>query len=194
MEKKIGVILLAAGSSLRYNGIKLLDFVSGKQMYLHILDKVKMLPLEPKIIVTQYEEIANQAKKEGFHAVINERPEDGISRSIRMGLKEALLLEPSLDALMFSVCDQPYIRQQTIEAVVSAYKVCGKGIICANDGRTMGNPCIFGRAYFTELEQLDGDVGGKRVARQHMEDVFLLQVENPQELVDIDTRIKEETL
>lgn len=190
MEKKVGVVLLAAGSSLRYNGIKLLDFISGKQMYRHILDKIKEMPLEPKIIVTQYEEIARQAKKDGFYAVLNERPEEGISRSIRLGIEKALLLEPSLEALLFSVCDQPYIRQQTIEAAVDAYQTGEKGIVCANDAQTLGNPCIFGRAYFAELAQLEGDVGGKRVVKRHMEDVFLFQVENPQELVDIDTRIE----
>ncbi len=188
MDDKIGLILLAAGNSVRYNGIKLLDTVLEKQMYRHIVDKVKTLPLVPKIMVTQYDEIAEKVLTDGFHVKINDRPEDGISRSIRLGLKEALEIEPSLDAVLFSVCDQPYITRNTIEAVIDAYRSQYQEIVCAYYGDKLGNPCIFGRKYFEELDKLTGDIGGKSIIKHNMEDVFLLQVDNPKELVDIDTR------
>jgi len=188
MDNKIGLILLAAGNSVRYKGIKLLDTVLGKQMYLHIVDKVKTLPLEPKIMVTQYDEIAKTVLKDGFQVKINDRPEEGISRSIRLGLKEALEIEPSLDAILFSVCDQPYIKKDTIEAVIKAYQTQDKSIVCAYYGEKLGNPCIFGRKYFKALDSLTGDIGGKSIIKNNMEDVFLLQVDNPEELIDIDTR------
>lgn len=189
MKKKIGLILLAAGNSVRYEGIKLLDTIGGKQMYLHIVDKIKTLPLEPKIIVTQYDEIAQKSINEGFQVIINDRPEDGISRSIRLGMEEILSIDPSLDAIMFSVCDQPYIKRETIEAVIDAFQTQEKQLISVAHGEKLGNPCIFGRKYFAQLSDLSGDTGGKSVLRKNMEDVFLLHVDNPEELVDIDTRL-----
>ncbi|MFA9464831.1 MAG: NTP transferase domain-containing protein [Velocimicrobium sp.] len=188
MEKKIGLILLAAGNSIRYEGIKLLDTIEGKQMYLHILDAVRTLSIEPKIMVTQYDEIAKKAKKDGFRVIINVHPEMGISRSIQLGLKEALMLEPSLDAVMFSVCDQPHIKTQTMEAVIEAWKTEEKSIVCVTDGNQLGNPCVFAKKYFEKLNELVGDIGGKSIVKKNMEDVFLLQVYNPEELIDIDTR------
>lgn len=189
MEKKIGLILLAAGSSIRYEGIKLLDTIAGKQMYLHILEQVKDLSLEPKVIVTQYDEIEQRALKEGFHVIRNERPQDGISRSIRLGVEAILSYEPKLEGMMFSVCDQPYITKETIEDVMDAFCMQEKQIVCATHGEKLGNPCIFGKKYFSSLCRLEGDTGGKAVVKENKNDIFLVQVENSKELVDIDTKL-----
>lgn len=36
--------------------------------------------------------------------------------------------------------------------------------------------------------ELTGDKGGKQVVKRHMDDLFLLEVKDPQELQDLDTK------
>ena len=63
--KKIGIVLLAAGNSKRYGGIKLLDTMDGKKMYLHIFDHIREISGFTKVVVTQYEEIYEKALEYG---------------------------------------------------------------------------------------------------------------------------------
>lgn len=186
---KIGIILLAAGNSIRYSGIKLLDIISGKKMYLHILKRSSLLSASPKIIVTQYQEIQDIASHYGFEAVMNYDPQLGISHSLKLGLQMAIAKEPDLEGVMFGVCDQPYLEQSTMEHLITTFLASDKNIACVSNQGSMGNPCIFGKIYFEELLALTGDVGGKKVIKNHPEDVEQLIVENELELLDIDLRI-----
>lgn len=185
--EQLGLILLAAGNSVRYQGIKLLDVIDGKKMYLHIMDKMEKLFFAKRIVVTQYDEIADMAEKRGYQVVINDHPEQGISSSLRLGLLE-LQKDKTVDGVLFSVCDQPYLSENTIRQI---QEVCGKTearIVCAGFGEQLGNPCAFHKDFFPELLALRGDVGGKRVIKAHMEECQVICAKTEKELIDIDVR------
>jgi CTP:molybdopterin cytidylyltransferase MocA len=160
-------------------------------MYLHILELLKTFPQEPKIIVTQYDEIVSCAPEYGFEAILNIEPELGISHSIHLGLKAALEKNPSLDGMMFGVCDQPYLKRSTIERLFQAFSSTDKHIAALTWQESIGNPCIFGRKYYEELFALTLDVGGKKVLNRHPEDVERVMVQEEKELIDIDTKDKD---
>ena len=159
-------------------------------MYLHILEILKSFPLSPKIIVTQYDEIVSCTLEYGFEAVLNHEPELGISHSIHLGLKAALDKNPSLDGVMFGVCDQPYLTRSSIERLLQTFYDTDKNIAALAWQESIGNPCIFGRKYFDELFALTLDVGGKKVLNRHPEDVERVLVQEEKELIDIDTKDK----
>jgi CTP:molybdopterin cytidylyltransferase MocA len=188
-SKKIGIVLLAAGSSSRYQGIKLLDTIEGKKMYLHIMEKLQSLPLSPKIIVTQYDEISSTAPEYGYVPIMNMETQLGISHSIQTGLKQALMLEPKLEAVMFGVCDQPFVTSASLGKLMEAFQNTDQNLVVLTYQDRMGNPCIFGKKYFPELFALSGDVGGKVIIRNHSEDVLPVDVSQERELIDIDIRI-----
>lgn len=89
----------------------------------------------------------------------------------------------------FVVCDQPYLKAATIKDLVNGWRDSRKGIGCLCTWETLGNPAIFSRRYSKELYELKGDVGGKRIIRRHIEDLYLHEVEDGLELVDIDVNI-----
>lgn len=194
---RLAVVVLAAGNSRRFGSNKLLYEIDGKKMYERCLSVVEKLIREvpgeraPLVgwevsvtVVTQYEEIAATAVSRGFEAVVNPRPQDGISSSLRLGLGA----NPEVDACLFTVADQPWLTGTTLRALVLTWRDSGKGIACAAAGGIPGNPCIFSAKYFPELLALRGDTGGKRVVRAHPEDVALLEVTDEKELTDIDTK------
>lgn len=201
----VALVLLAAGDSRRFHGNKLLSIFQGKAMYRHIVDQVSQLPegfFCRKILVTQYPEIAEDLGNEGYEVVENHESHLGISHSIHLALKtlgtpagSAELAEPAelavaaeADAVCFAVCDQPWLRRATIEALFETWEKSGQGLACLCHQGNFGNPAVFERQYWAELMELQGDVGGKRVLRRHLDDLCLCEVEDGKELVDIDVR------
>ena len=194
-------ILLAAGNSTRFDGNKLLHEIDGKQMYRIVLEHLNQLlqdgKLENLVVVTQYEEIENiiLSSMEEVMVVRNMRPEEGISRSIQLGIEMIESVCHESEACMFCVCDQPYMKQATIQVFIEDYRnkcdanKCdgSKKIgICAHGNRG-GNPVIFPKSYYEELKQLTGDKGGKQVVMKHLDEVYLFPVEE-YELEDVDVR------
>ena len=61
-------------------------------------------------VVTQYEEIEQAARSLGVNVYINPHPDEGISSSLKIGLKANL----DVDACLFTVSDQPWLTIATI--------------------------------------------------------------------------------
>ncbi len=190
---KLGLTMLAAGNSRRFGSNKLLYGIDGMPMYRHILLELVQVRdvFEAQghaceiTVVTQYDEIAQEARKLGAQVLYNLHPDEGISSSLKIGLQ----VNRNMDACLFTVADQPWLRGETILGLVGVFLREGKGIACVEyDGKT-GNPCIFSKKYFEELMKLSGDVGGKRVVVAHREDVAVMRVEDGREMVDVDVVI-----
>ena len=135
-------------------------------------------------VVTQYPEIAGKAEAKRSRAIMNHHPEKGISFSIRLGIAA----NRDADACLFAVADQPWLTKGTISGLIHQFLLSGKkigGVVCREQ---MGNPCIFDRQYYEELERLDGDVGGKKILMMHQEDTTWYSVTDEKELTDMDVK------
>ena len=180
-EPKIAVILEAAGNSTRFGSNKLLHIMDdGRPMIASIFDAVRPLDVYKKILVTQYDDIAEMAA--GFDVVMNDRPDLGISRSMQLGLAAA----GDADAYMFCVCDQPGLSTSTIKKLIEAYKKGTAGIVSLAWQGKMCNPKIFSSRYREELMRLSGDTGGRQIIAAHKDDLLLIEAESEDEVKDID--------
>lgn len=186
---KIHLILLAAGFSRRFGSNKLLYPVDGKPMYRHTLDLMIKLASEfegaDASVVTCYEEIAKETKKQGAACFINRHSEQGISSSMQTGLR-AKLEDGAFYA--FFTADQPWLKEETVKEFLCEFLRSGKGIGCVSKQGTAKNPCVFHSRYAKELLSIRGDRGGKQVVRRHPEDVFLFEA-GEEETRDIDTPV-----
>ena len=181
---RINLILLAAGNSKRFNGNKLLTIYKEKPIYMYIVEKVFDLKVNKIICVTQYEEIREALLNTNINIVINDNSSLGISSSIKLGIN----FDKNADGYMFMVCDQPFISIETLNSVIDNFINGDKGIVCVGYGDNKGNPVIFSKKYINELLLLEGDNGGKRVLKRHLNDLKIVNVDNEVELVDIDTQ------
>ena len=133
-------------------------------------------------VVTQYEEIEQAARSLGVNVYINPHPDEGISSSLKIGLKANL----DVDACLFTVSDQPWLTTATIRQLITILKTSGKGIACE---RKLGNPCIFTKKYYDSLLSINGDKGGKAVITAHRDDTAVLKVNDVKELTDMDVKL-----
>ena len=181
---RINLILLAAGNSKRFNGNKLLVIYKEKPIYMHIVEKVLGLEFNKIICVTQYKEIKEALLNTNINVVMNDNSSLGISSSIKLGIN----FDKNADGYMFMVCDQPFISVQTLKSVIDNFINGDKGIVCVGCGDNKGNPVIFSKRYINELLSLEGDSGGKRILKRHLNDLKIVNINNEIELVDIDTQ------
>ena len=188
-QEKPTFIMLAAGNSRRFGSNKLLYEIGGVPMYLRTLHKLQKAASElgncEIIVVTQYEEIEQAARSLGVNVYINPHPDEGISSSLKIGLKANL----DVDACLFTVSDQPWLTIATIRQLITLLKTSGKGIACVSCEGKLGNPCIFTKKYYDSLLSINGDKGGKAVITAHRDDTVVLKVNDVKELTDMDVKL-----
>ena len=183
---KLSIIVLASGNSKRFRENKLLYEIDEKPMYLHTVEKLINLKkkyeyIDEIIFVTKYRKIVEDLQNKDVKIVENKNSEFGISQSIKLGISNS-----KNKVYMFIVCDQPYVREKTIENFISEFIKSGKNLGCVSSNNTLLNPNIFTEKYRKDLLDLEGDKGGKKIILNNLDDLFVFEVDNPKELVDID--------
>ncbi len=128
-------------------------------------------------------EILAAAEARGFIPVLNDRPEDGPPRTIRLGMEAV----GDADGIMFMVADQPLLRRESVAGEIDFFAKNANSIVAMGHGARRGNPVIFPQEFFDELKALRGERGGGAVMAAHSERIMLYQLENGAELMDIDT-------
>ena len=135
MEKP-GCVVLAAGMGKRFGTNKLTTALDGRSLILRALETVPTECFSSVIVVTQYPEILKLAGEFHFAAIHNDNPEQGLSRSIHLGLT-ALRDCP---AVCFQVSDQPLLRRESVAALANFWHQQPEQIAALAHGGVRGNP------------------------------------------------------
>ena len=177
---KIGCVVLAAGNARRFGSNKLQVQVDGESLIRRALETVPSGLVT--VLVSQYPEILSLAGEYGFEAVLNDQPDLGLSRSVRLGLERLT----DCGGVLFLVADQPLLSASAVRAVVRQWREHPSCIVGAACGTRRGNPNVFPREFFPALCALEGDRGGSAVIRQYPERYLAVDVP-PEALADVDT-------
>jgi molybdenum cofactor cytidylyltransferase len=164
----IAGILLAAGLSTRFGRQKLLEPYRGELLVRKTARCFLEAGLQPVVAVVSTEPAFGDALAGlSLTMVENAHPESGISSSIAIGLRA---LPKTINGALIGVADQPYLTVEAVEELVGAFSA-GR-IVVPRFGDHRGNPAIFDRRFFAELNQLRGDRGGQVVVNAHPEAVI----------------------
>lgn len=183
MQMKLGCVLMAAGAARRFGENKLLAEFAGAPLYERALSAIPAEEFAGVAVVSHYEAILRAARLRGFAAVYNPAPEDGVSRTIALGM-DAL---PGMDALLFLVADQPLLRRESVAAQTAFFRAHPRNIVALGHGGRRGNPVVFPAEYFPALRALTGDAGGSAIIRGALDALLLFEIADPLELADVDT-------
>ena len=92
------------------------------------------------------------------------------------------------DYYMFAVADQPYLKSQSVIKLIDRVlkNTGGKRLAFSlRCGDAVGNPCVFNSSLIPQLLSLEGDKGGRSVAKKY--DCVYVDIADERELMDIDT-------
>ena len=188
--ERVGAVVLAAGQANRYGEVKQLLPLAGRPLLHHVLDAVLAAPVDQVSVVlgAHAQAIADSLEAYSRDArvaiVWNRRWQDGLSTSMQQGLRE---LGDGAGAALMVLGDQPGISGELVERLLIRRARTGAPLVAPAWRGRRGNPVLFGRSLFAELEAVTGDEGGRSVVREHRDQIELVDVPDEAALFDIDT-------
>ena len=183
----IGIIILAAGGSLRLGQPKQLLAYEGKTLLENAINAGRESKAIDCVVVLGGNEEVIRKQLDLKHTWVISNPdwEKGMSASLRLGLK-LLITKRSLDAVLLMLVDQPYVDATLLDKMMTKWVNNGKGIVACAYQNTLGVPAIFGKEYFPELLALSDAEGAKKVIYSHP--LETMAIDFPLGIVDVDTQ------
>lgn len=178
-QKKIGVVILAAGESKRLGQPKQLLKYNDQPLLQHTINLVNGLSCTPKVMVLGafIPEIKREIDPFDITICCNKYWKEGISSSIKAGLNTCLELNPEMESVLFLVGDQPFLTGEFLIELISMHKARKSTLTGSEYKQEVGVPALFDRCYFREILALDGNNGAKKVIRNHSKKVVPMKFE-----------------
>ncbi len=160
VHERIAGIVLAAGGSSRFGEPKqLLDWF-GKPMVKFVVEKVIAAGCSPVVVVTgaDHDSVSQALDGVEVEVVCNTGWQVGQSSSVRAAIQS---LPGDISAAIFNLVDQPLIPVELIKELMKKHARNPAPIILPTIDGKPANPVLFDQSVFTDLEKLEGDVGGR---------------------------------
>ncbi len=162
---RVGLVLLAAGSSRRLGSPKqLVRDTDGKSLVRRAAETALGSLCRPVAAVLGAEAGSIAAELAGLDLLltVNSDWQTGLASSLKAGLN-ALLEHGPLDAAVVMLCDQPHVTPALLDSLLTASAETGHQIAACEYGGVLGVPALFAPPLFPDLQALTGDEGARRV-------------------------------
>ena len=168
----VSAVILAAGKSERMGRPKL-ALKLGERSLVGCVVESALLSRAGEVIVVlgkDLDELHSEVKTmasssgKGVRVVFSENPEQGMSFSMRLGIAA---VSEKADGVLFLLGDQPLVRPEHIDAIISRFEKGDVLIVHALYNGKRGNPVLFSASLLGELRAVRGDKGGRDVLAAH---------------------------
>ena len=182
---KTAIIILAAGNSLRLGHPKQLVKHGDTTLLNLTIQAASHSDADQVLVVLGHhdEEIANSISKE-VPVVINPNWEKGMGNSLKFGLQQAQHLFGELNAVMISVCDQPFLSADVFNALMDQ-AVEAPLVASHYENNIIGVPVLFMSNLFADMQSIADDQGAKAIVKMHQNDLKTILFHKGN--IDIDT-------
>ncbi|MEL7022017.1 MAG: nucleotidyltransferase family protein [Bacteroidota bacterium] len=182
-------VLLAAGQARRMGQPKQLLDIDGEPLVVHTARKLlSIAPAIPIITVLGASAAAVRTVLRTLEMELIFHPQfaNGMGTSIAAAVGHLSQQSRRLpDALLISVCDQPYLTTEVLETLIAAHRAQPEQIIVARYAVGYGVPVILPRRLFSVLQNMDGDKGARTLLRERTDELVFVDFERGHE--DLDT-------
>lgn len=182
-------VILAAGASRRLGQPKQMAAVGNQTLLQNTVHAaLETALLWPIVVVLGAHAEVIKPSLVRHPVLIVENPvwEEGLASSLRTGLQTALTFSHQLDAILFTLCDQPALGRDVLESLLNRRALSRRSVVAARYGGHPGAPALLHRRHFGSLAHLTGDEGARKlILNLPPEDVDL--VDHPALSLDVDT-------
>jgi molybdenum cofactor cytidylyltransferase len=166
---------------------KLLAEIGGRPLVRMAAEEALRSKARPVLVVTGHQREKVEAALKGLDLKCVHNPDfaDGLSTSLRVGLAA---LPGEADGAIVCLGDMPHVSGTLIDRLIEAFDPERGALIVvpSSDGKR-GNPVVWSRRFFHELETLEGDVGARHLIGRYPEAVAEVSVPGEAALTDVDT-------
>jgi CTP:molybdopterin cytidylyltransferase MocA len=184
---RFGVVILAAGASVRMGEPKQLLPLDGRPLLVHAVEAALASAAWPVVVVLGANAEKIRPVLARFPVLIAENPawSEGMASSLRAGIETLRQFSRSLDAALIALCDQPDFSAEVVRQLVEAQKASGRSIVAARYSGRLGAPALFLREHFPALVALTGEEGARTLLQAHPDRVTAVDL--PALAIDLDT-------
>lgn len=176
----IGCIIMASGQGKRFGSNKLMADFFGEPLIASVLKTTENL-FDKRIVVTRHDSVAEYCQNKNIEYIRHNLPNR--NDTVRLGLEKIT----EATHCMFMMGDQPLIKRESLERIMSAVSEEPEYIWRFIYQDTLGAPVVFPWKYFSELQALPEGKGGGVLLKKYADQVRTVLVTNPYELMDVDT-------
>jgi molybdenum cofactor cytidylyltransferase len=185
---RIAGLVLAAGRSTRMGPVnKLLADLEGRPMVARVADAARTSQAAPVIVVTGHERERVEAALAGLDVTLVHNPDyaAGLSTSLHRGLAA---LPEATEGVVVCLGDMPRITATVIDRLIAAFDPLEGRAICLPTWQgKRGNPVLFARRFFAEMQAISGDIGARALIGEYPEAVCEVAMADDGVLSDVDT-------
>ena len=188
--KKIMGVILAAGNSTRMGkDNKLLRNVGDASLVRNTAVEMLNSDVDSCSIVLGYQsdKVAEVIKDLNISLILNPLWQEGQASSLKAALNT---LDDTYSDLLIMLGDLPGVKSRHINTIIEEHLLTNnrrsKITIPSFNGKK-GNPVIWGRSFFPDLSNLEGDAGGRALFNHHPAAINLLDMDDPAGVTDTDT-------
>jgi molybdenum cofactor cytidylyltransferase len=189
----IGLVILAAGESKRMGTPKQLLTFEGKTLIRNsaLAALASLASVSVAILGANQEkilpEIAHLTSNDRFLKVVfNPHWEEGMASSVRLGIETLAKEKSRLEAVIFMLCDQPFVKTELINELITTFRQTKSQVVaCTYQSGVTGVPALFSKEVFPALLALKGDTGARKVINQFTDKMTTILF--PQGDIDLDT-------
>ncbi len=188
VHSRVATRVLAAGQARRFGQLTQLDPWGDGTLLTHAVDTALASRARPVIVVLGCQAEACRAAlgERPVQIVVNPDWAQGQSTSVCAGLAA---LPENVDGALFHLADLPGVTPAVLDALIARHAATLAPVVWPTcDGRR-GNPVLFDRVTFPELQHVTGDVGGRPVLQAYARAgaAQRVPVDTPGILRDVDT-------
>lgn len=156
---KLAVVILAAGNSSRFEGIKQLASLDGRPMLVHCLRAYAHLgQMQTVVVLGAHADKIERVLPDWTEVVVNPNWQQGMASSIGCAMR---WLHTDISHVLIGLGDQPDIQAAQLQQLIARVKQYPRQRIAAGYAKGPGVPAIFPRQDFSALATLRGDKGAK---------------------------------
>ena len=184
-DARVGVLLLAAGSSTRMGKNNMLMEIHGETVLRRAAKTAVAASLDPVIVVTGHERKQAEFQLDGLDCLtaFNVDHEIGIQSSVQVGVDA---LPDDVDAVLIMLADMPFVTTRMLCDLVALYRTTDAPLIISRyGGEVQAPPMLYDRKLFGELRVMRRRCG-REVVQRHRNEAKAL-VWPIEALADIDT-------
>ncbi len=185
---KTEVILLAAGQSKRFGGIKQLADIHGQPMVCHCLsqyhqgDKWVEGITNGHVVLGSNATLISQVIPNNVNIYVTSSWEQGMGHTLAESMQ---VISNDTTHVFVALADQVRITQSIVMRMLQESNRNPEHIIAAKYEGRVGAPSILPRQYFFQLSQLTGDKGAKVLLQQNPQKTICIPI--PEAAFDVDT-------
>lgn len=184
---RYGIVILAAGNASRLGQPKQLLFYRNTSLLQHAVEQCLKVPEAAVVVVTGAWQESIEKALAGSDVLIRHNTDwaTGMASSIKTGITALVGLYPALDAVLFAVCDQPFLTANVLASLIKKHIVEKKTIVASAYSDALGTPALFSKDHFNALLELTGQEGARKIILKYPHDTAV--VDFPEGSIDIDT-------